>query len=153
LAVASLLLGHRATYDPTAWLIWGREIVHGNLSTTSGPSWKPLPILLTAPTALLGDPAQEQILLVAARAGGLAALALAYRLAGRLEGPAAGVLAVLALFFSSGYATRTFRGDSEGVLVAVAFGAIEAHLCGRRWAAFALIVAATLIRPELFVFA
>jgi len=149
----SLLFSRQATYDPTAWLIWGREIVHGDLSTTAGPSWKPLPILVTAPTALLGDTAQEQIWLVVARTGALAALALAYRLAWRLEGPVAGVIAAVALLCSTGYATRTFRGDSEGVLVAIAFGAVEAHLCGRRRLAFGLVVAATLMRPELFVFA
>src|SRR6478672_1094617 len=153
LAVFSLLFGRQATYDPTAWLIWGREIVHGDLSTTAGPSWKPLPILITAPAALLGDTAQQQIWLVVARAGALAALALAYRLAWRLEGPVAGVIAAVALLCSSGYATRTFRGDSEGLLVAIAFGAIEAHLCGRRRLTFGLVVAATLMRPELFAFA
>jgi hypothetical protein len=153
LAAVSLLFGRQPTYDPTAWLIWGREIVHGDLATTAGPSWKPLPILVTAPAALLGDPAQQQIWLVVARAGALAALALTYRLAWRLEGPVAGAIAALALLLSSGYATRTFRGDSEGVLVAVALGAVEAHLCGRRRLTFGLIVAATLMRPELFVFA
>ena len=153
LAAVSLVFGAQATYDPTAWLIWGREIVHADLSTTSGPSWKPLPILVTAPTALLGDTAQQQIWLVVARAGALAALALAYRLAWRLEGAVAGVIAAVALLLSSGYATRTFRGDSEGLLVAVALGAIEAHLCGRRRLTFGLVVAATLVRPELFVFA
>jgi hypothetical protein len=153
LAAFSLLFARQATYDPTAWLIWGREIVHGDLSTTAGPSWKPLPILVTAPTALLGDAAQQQIWLVVARAGALAALVLVYRLAWRLEGPVAGVIATLALLLSSGYATRTFRGDSEGLLVAVALGAVEAHLGGRRRLTFGLIVAATLVRPELFVFA
>lgn len=153
LAVVSLLFGRQPTYDPTAWLIWGRQIVHGDLFTRFGPSWKPLPILITAPTALLGDTAQQQIWLVVARAGALAALALTYRLAWRLEGPVAGVIAAVALLCSSGYATRTFRGDSEGLLVAIAFGAIEAHLCGRRWLTFGLVVAATLMRPELFVFA
>ena len=152
-AVVSLLFGRQPTYDPTAWLIWGNQIVHGDLFTRFGPSWKPLPILITAPTALLGDTAQQQIWLVVARAGALAALALTYRLAWRLEGPVAGVIAAVALLCSSGYATRTFRGDSEGLLVAIAFGAIEAHLCGRRWLTFGLIVAATLMRPELFVFA
>ena len=63
------------------------------------------------------------------------------------------MIAAVALLCSSGYATRTFRGDSEGLLVAIAFGAIEAHLCGRRRLTFGLVVAATLMRPELFVFA
>jgi hypothetical protein len=152
-AALSLVIARQTTYDPTAWLIWGREIVHGDLSTTSGPSWKPLPIVVTAPTALLGDPAQQQIWLVVARAGALAAVGLAYRLAWRLEGVAAGFIAAAALIVSSGYMTRNFRGNSEGLLVAVALGAIEAHLCGRRRLAFGLVVAATLLRPEIAVFA
>ena len=153
LAALSLLIARQATYDPTAWLIWGREIVHGDLSTTSGPSWKPLPIVVTAPAALLGDAAQAQLWLVVARAGSLAAVGLAYRLAWRLEGAVAGVLAAAALLVSSGFTSRTFRGNSEGLLVAVAFGAIEAHLSGRRRLAFAFVVAGTLLRPELAVFA
>jgi hypothetical protein len=153
LAALSLLIARRTTYDPTAWLIWGREIVHGDLSTRVGPSWKPLPVAVTAPSALLGDAAQQQIWLVVARAGTLAALALAYRLAWRLAGPVAGVIAAGALLVSSSLASRTFRGDSEGLLVAVGFGAVEAHLSGRRWTAFWLVAAATLLRPEMCLLA
>ena len=61
LAVLSLLAADQTTYDPTAWLIWGREVVHGGLSTRVGPSWKPLPIVVTAPASLLGDTAQQDI--------------------------------------------------------------------------------------------
>src|SRR3954451_3349388 len=152
-AALSLLVSREPTYDPTAWLIWGREIIHGDLSTTAGPSWKPLPIVVTLPAALLGDGAQQDAWLIVARAGALAALVLCYRLACRLEGPVAGVIAAVALLVSSGYATRTFRGDSEGVLVALAFGAIEAHLVGRRRLAFGLLVATALLRPEMWLFA
>ncbi len=35
-------------YDPWAWLIWGRELVHLDLDTGAGPSWKPLPALIDA---------------------------------------------------------------------------------------------------------
>src|SRR3954469_2890965 len=152
-AALSLLVSRQPTYDPTAWLIWGREILHGDLSTTSGPSWKPLPMVVTLPAALLSDSGQQDVWLIVARGGALAALVLCYRLAWRLEGPVAGVLAALALLVSSGYATRTFRGDSEGILVAVAFGAIEAHLVGRRRLAFGLLVATALLRPEMWLFA
>jgi hypothetical protein len=34
LATLSLLLPSVPTYDPWAWLIWGREIAHGELVTT-----------------------------------------------------------------------------------------------------------------------
>ena len=43
LAALSLLGPSTPTYDPWAWIIWGREVVHLDLVTTDGPSWKPLP--------------------------------------------------------------------------------------------------------------
>src|SRR4051795_8462136 len=67
-AAVSLLVAHNPTYDPTAWLIWGREIVHGDLVTVSGPSWKPLPVLFTTPFTLLGDTLAPLLWLVVARA-------------------------------------------------------------------------------------
>src|SRR5205085_2717465 len=56
LAVTALtfLIPSAPTYDPWAWIEWGREILHLDLSTVDGPSWKPLPVLLTTPFALLG---------------------------------------------------------------------------------------------------
>jgi len=149
----SLLIADQTTYDPTAWLIWGREIVHGDLSTTAGPSWKPLPVVFTTIGAPFGDAPQQWLWLIVARAAALGALAMAYRLAWRLEGPVAGVIAAAGLVMASGFSTWMFRGDSEGLLVLLALGAIEMHLQGRRRFAFALIALATLLRPELALFA
>src|SRR5437879_3310869 len=42
LATCSLLLPSTPSYDPWAWLGWGREILHLGLHTAGGPSWKPL---------------------------------------------------------------------------------------------------------------
>jgi len=39
LAALSLLWPSTPTYDPWAWLIWGREVASGHLSTLNGPSW------------------------------------------------------------------------------------------------------------------
>jgi hypothetical protein len=153
LAALSLLVARQTTYDPSAWLLWGREIVHGDLSTTGGPSWKPLPVVVTAPAALLGDLAQQQIWLVVARAATLVAVVLAYRLAWRLGGTAAGVIAAGSLLLVSGFVSRDFRGNSEGLLAALGLGAVEAHLAGRRRVAFGLLVAAALVRPELVLLA
>src|SRR4051794_5767044 len=47
LAALSLIAPSQPTYDPWSWILWGREIAHGELSTTFGPSWKPLPVALT----------------------------------------------------------------------------------------------------------
>ena len=52
---ARALLPAGPTYDPWAWIIWGREITEGDLDTRTGPSWKPLPVLFTTPFALTGD--------------------------------------------------------------------------------------------------
>src|SRR6185503_4622828 len=53
LGLLSLLAPTTPTYDPWAWLIWGREVAHLDLDTQYGPSWKPLPVLLTTPFALV----------------------------------------------------------------------------------------------------
>src|SRR3954454_12807438 len=92
-AALSLLVSREPTYDPTAWLILGREIIHGDLSTTAGPSWKPLPVVAALPAALLGDGGQQDVWLIVARAGALAALVLCYRLAWRVGGAGARRLA------------------------------------------------------------
>jgi len=152
LAALSLLGPSQPTYDPTAWLIWGRDIVHWDLHTTAGPSWKPLPVLFTTPFALAGDGAAPMLWLVVARAGGLLAIALGFRLATRLAGPLAGVLAVVAMVLAEQFVFNFWRGNSEGLLVALALWAIERHLDGRRWQTFALAVAAGLLRPEVWPF-
>ena len=152
LAILSLLGPAQPTYDPWAWIIWGREIVEGELVTTFGPSWKPLPVLFTAPFALFGDEAAPALWLVVARAGGLMAIVLAYRLASRLSGPAGGLLAAGGLLLADDFVRHFARGNSEGLLVALCLGAVERHLDGRRGTAFALGFAAALLRPEVWPF-
>src|SRR5258707_7212296 len=49
-----LLVSRQPTYDPYAWLIWGRQIGDGTLDTVAGPSWKPLPVMLSTPFSWLG---------------------------------------------------------------------------------------------------
>ena len=55
LTALTFLVPSAPTYDPWAWIVWGREIIHLDLSTVDGPSWKPLPVLLTTPFALFGS--------------------------------------------------------------------------------------------------
>jgi len=152
LAALSLLGPSEPTYDPWAWIIWGRQITELDLSTTSGPSWKPLPILFTTPFALFGDDAAPALWLVIARAGGLLAIAMAYRLGSRLGGRPAGVLAALALALADEFVRNFARGNSEGLLVALCLWAIERHLDGRRTSAFMLAFGAAMLRPEVWPF-
>jgi len=150
LAALSLLFTNEPTYDPWAWLIWGREVVHGNLDTFAGPSWKPLPVFFTTPFALFGDAAAPSLWLIVARAGGLLAIALSYRLAARLAGPAAGVIAAAALVLAESFIYNFARGYSEALMVALCLWAVERHLDHRPRDAFAFGVGASLVRPEVW---
>jgi hypothetical protein len=152
LAALSLLLPSGPTYDPWAWIIWGREVMQLDLVTQEGPSWKPLPVLFTAPFSLLGDDVAPSLWIVVARAGGLLGVAMAYRLAARLAGPAAGAIAAVALLIADEFIRNFARGNSEGMLVALCLWALERHLDGRRRDAFLLGFAAGLLRPEVWPF-
>jgi hypothetical protein len=152
LSALSLLTVSAPTYDPWAWIIWGREITQWDLVTIGGPSWKPLPVLFTTPFALLGDDVAPALWLVVARAGGLLAFAMAYRLGARLAGPWAGGIAAVALVLADEFVRNFARGNSEGLLVGLVLWAVERHLDGRRVDAFLLGFAAALLRPEIWPF-
>ena len=78
------------------------------------------------------------------------AIAMAYRLGRRLAGPVAGIVAAGALTLADEFIFDWFRGNSEGILVAVCLWAVERHLDGRRVDAFLLGVVAALLRPEMW---
>lgn len=151
LALLSLLLPSTPTYDPWAWIIWGREITQFDLLTTSGPSWKPLPMFFTVPFALFGD-AAPYLWLVVARAGTLGGLVVAYRLGTRLGGPAAGVVGAAAIGLAPWTVRNAALGNSEGLLVLCVLWACDRHLDGHRGQAFFLAVAAGMLRPEAWPF-
>ncbi len=152
LAAVAQLLPAAPTYDPWAWIIWGREIVDLDLDTRTGPSWKPLPVVFTTPFSLAGDRWAPELWLVIAQAGGLLAFAFTFRLARRLAGAAAGVIAVAGLLLVDEFIRNFSRGNSEGLLVAFCLWAVERHLDGHRRQAFVLGVLAGLLRPELWPF-
>jgi hypothetical protein len=152
LAALSLLLPSAPTYDPWAWIIWGREITQFDLDTVDGPSWKPLPVLFTTLFAFAGDSAAPDLWLVVARAGAIAGIPLAFLLAARLAGPVAGVAAAAGLGLAPWWVRNGALGNSEGLLVALLFAAILTHLHGRRGWAFALGLAVGLLRPEAWPF-
>ena len=76
-AAVSLLLRTSLSYDPWAWIVWGREIPHLALSTRHGPTWKPLPVIFTTVFALFGK-AEPDLWLVVARAGAFAAVVMVF---------------------------------------------------------------------------
>lgn len=156
-AALSLLYPSTPTYDPWAWIVWGREITQLDLTTTGGPSWKPLTVMFTTVFALFGDLAPD-LWLIVARAGAVMAILMAFRLAARLTGGArvarltAGTIAAMALIISSSFVRNMTLGNSEGLLVAFTLWGIERHLDGRYRQAFVLGVLAGLLRPEIWPF-
>jgi hypothetical protein len=151
LAALSLLWPSAPTYDPFSWLIWGREILHLDLVTTDGPSWKPLPVAITTLLAPTGA-AAPWLWLVVARTGGLMALVGTYRLAARLAGWPAGLLAVAGLVLSREWLRDSWLGNSEGIVLALLLFAVERHLDGHRRPALVLGFLAGLLRPEVWPF-
>jgi len=162
LAAVSLALPFFPVYDPWAWLIWGRELLHGSFETAAGPSWKPLPVLIDAPLSLLGRAAPKAWLLIA-RAGWICAPLLAGLLAARLSGIETGRWRWVAAAIAAGSVALTWDsftpplrqftgGLSEPLLVALALGAIWAALDERPSWVLGLGTAAALLRPEVWPF-
>jgi hypothetical protein len=169
----SLLIPSTPSYDPWAWIVWGREIVHLKLHTTGGPSWKPLPMIFTVPFALFGN-AEPNLWLVVARAGAFAAVVMTFRLAARLTreigsyftsapdnpgrllaiAPAlmAGLIAAVCLAMSGGYISDNALGYSEGLATALMLVALDRHLDGRPRQAFVVGFFVALDRPEIWLF-
>jgi hypothetical protein len=158
LASLSLLLPSEPSYDPWAWLVWGREIAHLELDTSGGPSWKPLPVAPLAVVAPLGDDLSVALWVVLARAGVLLALVLAFRLAGRLAGGSAaqralaGTVAAVALALTPDWFQFAAHSSEAPLAVALMLWGVERHLEGRRGQALALGALVSLMRPELFPF-
>jgi hypothetical protein len=161
-AALSLLLPYLPVYDPWGWLVWGRELSGLELTTGDGMSWKPLPVLLSAPLAALGDAAPQGWLLLA-RGGWLLAALLAGLLAVRLSGAWVGRWGLLAAALAAGSVAlsgdaftpplRQFSGGlSEPLLVALVLAAIWLALERRPRGALWLGVAASLLRPECWPF-
>jgi hypothetical protein len=138
-------------------MVWGREVLHGSLNTATGPSWKPLPVALDTLFNLAGGAAPD-LWMVTARAGALAALVFAWRLAARSGGVAAGALAAVWLVlaggddFGFGWPHFFSEGWSEGPLAALALAAVDSHVRGRSRAALLCAVGAALIRVEAWPF-
>ncbi|MGZ4173184.1 MAG: hypothetical protein ACXVQR_01785 [Solirubrobacteraceae bacterium] len=177
----SLLLPSTPSYDPWAWIIWGREIVHLNLQTTGGPSWKPLPVIFTTLFAPFGKAAPDMWLVIA-RAGAVVAVAMSFKLAVRLTRVVAGIVpgasvadaardssamvrltavaatllagavTVVGVLSAGSIISDNALGYSEGLMAAAILIAIDRHLDGNRRQAFAVGFAAALDRPEVWPF-
>ncbi|MEA2172349.1 MAG: hypothetical protein QOF76_5649 [Solirubrobacteraceae bacterium] len=106
--------------------------------------------MVTTALSPLGPTAAASVWLFIARFSGLLAVLLTYALARRLGGRVAGLIAAATLLLATEFLFNVVRGDSEGLLVALTFGAILAQLDGHPRAALLIGFAAGLLRPEVW---
>jgi hypothetical protein len=151
--VSALVIAPAPSYDPWAWLLWGREIAHGTLSTAEGPAFKPLPVAATALLAPLGG-AAPVVWVILARAGTVLAVVLGFRLGRRLAGGsvAAGVAAASGVALCGALLRYTAAGAEPGWVIALALAGGEAWRTGRPRAALACGIGCALLRVEAWPF-
>jgi hypothetical protein len=153
IALLSLLLVDPApSYDAWAWLLWGRELADGGLSTVDGPAFKPLPVAVCALLAPLGSGAPWLWVLLVRAATALAAF-FAYRLGRDIGGSrAAGVLAAWAVLLCGGLLAHSAAGAEPAPLVALALGGALAWRDERPRLALACAIGCALLRVEAWPF-
>jgi len=150
IAALSLPFGFALAFDASAWVVWGRELWSLSIDTGAGPSWKPLPLVVTAPFAPLGLGAEAWLLV--ARAGALLAVIGGARLAWRTAGWWGVPITVAAIVASPWWLLNAALGNADPLLGALVVWAVLAHVEDRPRAAFWLLVAGALIRPEVWPF-
>lgn len=154
IAAGSLLVAAPApSYDPWAWLLWGREIADLRLSTAEGPAFKPLPVAIAVLLAPLGG-AAPWLWVLMVRVSAVTAVLLAYRLAARLAGGrrTAGVLAAAGVALSGSFLAQAATGQSEPMLIALALAGAALARRRRAAAVIACAAACALIRVETWPF-
>jgi O-antigen/teichoic acid export membrane protein len=166
LALVSMISDATPSYDPWSWLIWGREILHGSLSTYDGPTWKPLPVLFTTVFAVFGH-LQPNLWLIVSRWGFFVAVFMSFRIAARLvariqdqvvDGPAryaapvlAGLVAAVGIGLAGELASDSAIGYSEGLAVAFMLITFDRAYDGHHRQAFLAGMVVAWDRPESWI--
>ncbi|MFZ0042804.1 MAG: hypothetical protein WAK93_15950, partial [Solirubrobacteraceae bacterium] len=158
----------RPGYDPYGWLIWGYQTLHLSLDLGGAPSWKPLPLLFTVPYSLFGHYALWLWMTTAeaaAFAGSIFAGRIAYRVVntdGRYRNAAiaAAIFAGLGMYgiqdningTLDSYMHYILSVQSDPMIVSIVLAAIDFHMTKHRRWVIAMLVLASLGRPEAWPF-
>ena len=149
----TVALSEPVANDPNAWLVWAGQLARGSIPAfQTGPSWKPLPALITLPAALVSQSTAAFTWMVLVRFCALAASVLLFAITKPRWGTFAAVVAAFMPLVIPDWATATITGLSEPVMLAAALAALEAHLRGRTRIALLMAVIACLVRPEAWIF-
>jgi hypothetical protein len=153
-ALASLLVVDPApSYDPWSWLLWGREVAGGSLSTVDGPAFKPLPVAVCALLAPLGS-AAPWLWVLLVRSAAVVAVWLAFRLGRELGGGSAlaAALAAAGVALCGGLIAYTSAGAEPALVLALALAAGLAWREERYRLALACGAGCALLRVEAWPF-
>jgi hypothetical protein len=155
----------RPGYDPYGWLIWGYQTIHGSLSLAGAPSWKPLPLIVTAPAALFGNHLQLWIWMTVSIAVSFSGTIFAARIAFKVVNRDGNYLypAILAALFAGlgmygiqdningtldPYLHYLLSHQSDTMIVSLILAAIDFHMQGKRRLAMLMLMLGGLGRPE-----
>lgn len=141
------------SYDPWSWLLWGREISTGALSTVDGPAFKPLPVAVCALLTPLG-PAAPWVWVLLVRVATVLAAWFAYRLARSLADGSrvAGVLGAAAVVLCGQLLGFSAAGAEPALVLAFALGGALAWNTGRTRVALVCAIGCALLRVEAWPF-
>ena len=147
--------GGHLGYDAAYSLVWGDELVSGDLpdyEVPFAPTPHPLMNVLAMPLAPLGDGASK--VLEALTLASLAALAvIGARLGATLFGPIAGVILAVLVLTRPSLISGTLFASSDIPFLALVAGAVlaEARRPQNAWTVLLLLGLAGLIRPEAWL--
>ena len=165
-AIIVRISGTRPGYDPFGWLTWGYQALHLDLDLGGAPSWKPLPLLFTAPYSLFGHYALWLWMVTAeaaAFAGSIFAGRIAYRVVDSArDGRYRNAAIAAALFAGLGmygiqdnisgtldsYLHYVLSAQSDPMIVTLVLAAIDLHMSRHRRWVVAMLMLAGLGRPE-----
>ena len=153
--LSMLVVDPAPAYDAWAWLLWGREVAGGGLSTVDGPAFKPLPVAVCALLAPLGTGAAPWAWVLLVRVAAVVAALLAYDLGRRMAGGSrvAGALAAAGVVLCAGLLAHTAAGAEPALVIALGLGAAAAWREERFRVALACAVGCALLRVEAWPFA
>ena len=152
-AVSLIPLGQETGNDANSWLVWAGQLAQGHsINFSVGPSWKPLPVLLSLPFEFLSSQLAAHLWLWFVRFCLFATSLLLFDLTRKEWGLLGGAVAALLPLAIGPWLTAGIAGMSEPVLIAASLAAITAGTSGRPRLALGFAIAAGLVRPEVWVF-